>query len=108
MTRSAAAGDAPPLHVSGSRYVHTVLARKNGRLMVHLLNTQGQHRDANVFSYDELPPTPPLLVDIACARKPQRILLQPENRRLKFDWKNGRAIVRVPPVAVHTILEVRD
>ncbi|MCU0449558.1 MAG: alpha-L-fucosidase [Bernardetiaceae bacterium] len=96
----------PILQVQGSSLVHTVLARKNGRAYVHLLNTGGQHHDRNVYSYDELPPTPPLTVSILANEKPQQIIQQPENRPLEFTWENGRATVKVPPVAVHVILEV--
>ncbi len=95
-----------PLKVSGSDEVHTVLASKNGNRLVHLINASGQHANPNVFGYNELRPTPALTVNLKTEKKPKEVRLQPEGKKLEFTFRGGRTEIIVPPVEVHSIVEV--
>ncbi len=96
----------PLLKVSGSDEVHTVLGTKNGNTLVHLINASGHHANPNVFGYNELRPTPVLTVSLKTGRRPKEVRLQPEGKKLEFRFVEGRTEVIVPPVEVHTIVEV--
>ena len=96
----------PVATVSGSHLVHLVVNRLGGKLAVNLINTGGRHADPQVFTYDEVPPLSNLSVTIHTAKKPARIVQQPENKSLPFTFANGTATLTVPTLTVHSILMV--
>ncbi|GAB3541637.1 hypothetical protein [Spirosoma fluminis] len=96
----------PKVEISGTHLVHVVVNQLGSRLAVNLINTGGKHTNPQVFSYDELPPLANLTVRIRLDKKPQRIVQQPENKQLAVTYANGIATVRVPSLAIHSILVV--
>ena len=96
----------PVVTVSGSHLVHLVVNRLASKLAINLINTGGRHADPQVFTYDEVLPLQNLTVTIHTAKKPARIVQQPENKPLPFNFANGRATLTVPTLAVHSILVV--
>jgi hypothetical protein len=92
--------------VSGSRNVHQVLARKNGKTYVHLINTSGPHDNPNVLVYDEVPALPNITVNIRASTAPKTVTLQPENQILKYKYNNGNISITVPSIEIHSILEI--
>ena len=96
----------PVATVSGSHLVHLVVNRLGGKLAVNLINVGGRHADPQVFTFDEVPPLSNLTVTIRTAKKPARIVQQPENKLLPFSFANGTATLTVPTLAVHSILMV--
>jgi hypothetical protein len=94
----------PMVTVEGAGSVEVTLMRKDRSLCVNLVNMDGPHRDANVFTFDELRPTGRLIVRMRCGRRPRRVRLEPSGRTPAWRWRDGVAVVRVPPVAVHTVI----
>jgi hypothetical protein len=92
--------------VTGSTQVHQVLARKNGKLYVHLINTSGPHDNPTVMVYDEVSPIHNVNVSIRLASTPKNVRLQPGNTKLQFTYKNGAVSVRVPELKIHSIVEI--
>jgi hypothetical protein len=92
----------PVATVTGSAEasVDVQVARKDGRLQVHLVNTSGPHRTEPVF--DTIPPVGPLEVAIRVEQAPARVTLQPANVELPFTrTDDGRIRVTVPGLEVH-------
>ncbi|NEW85492.1 MAG: hypothetical protein GZ094_24450, partial [Mariniphaga sp.] len=58
------------------------------------------------IGYDEIPSLKDLTVSIRTAKKPAKIVLQPEGKELKIDYQNGVSKVGVSELAIHSILEV--
>ena len=96
----------PLVDVSGSHLVHVVLAKKQNRLAINLINTGGRHADPQVFTYDEVPPLRNLMVRLRTSQKPRRIVQQPENKVLPVRFTNGVATVTVPQLTLHSVLVV--
>ncbi|GAB3799088.1 hypothetical protein GCM10028819_21630 [Spirosoma humi] len=96
----------PVVEVHGSHLVHVVLNRQGNQLAVNLINTGGRHADPQVFTYDEVPSLTNLTVRLRTARKPTRIVQQPENKLLPIHYTHGIATVTVPKLAVHSVLMV--
>ena len=96
----------PVVTVTGSHLVHVIVNRLKSQLAVNLINTGGRHADPQVFTYDEVPPLTNLNVMIRSAKKPVRIVQQPENKVLPFTYVRGVATLTVPQLAVHSILMV--
>ena len=96
----------PLVEIDGSRMVDVVVRSQRGDLVVHLLDRDGQHMSSEVFSFDELRPTPPLTVRIRCAR-PASVVFAPGRTRPRWTWAKGVLAVAVPPFTVHTAILVR-
>lgn len=96
------------LRVSGSDKIHVVLGKKDASIMVHLVNTNGAHFNSKVMSYDTISPSNMLTVSLKVDKKPKSVKLQPNSKKLKFSYRkeNGELEVLVPPVLVHSIVEI--
>ncbi|MFB2121540.1 hypothetical protein [Parapedobacter sp. 2B3] len=97
----------PKLQVIGSDKIHTTLTYKDSDILVNLINADGPHVNDQVMAYDHIAPSAPLSVRLKINRKPRRVLLQPENRPLKYgyDRESGIVTVAVPAVAIHSIVQ---
>lgn len=49
-----------------------------------------------------------ITLSIELDKKPQKLILQPENRELEFEYKGGRAYVEINRVDIHSIIEICD
>lgn len=96
----------PMVEVQGSKLLHVTVNDLKGKLAINLINAGGNHNSDKVYTYDELPPLTDLNLKIRLPKKPLRIVQQPENKPLPFVYSNGIASVRVPKVAVHSIVWV--
>ncbi|HLF33439.1 MAG TPA: hypothetical protein VI583_04350 [Cyclobacteriaceae bacterium] len=94
------------VNVEGSHLVHLAVNRLNDRMYIHLLNVAGEHINPSATGYDEIPSLKDLVVKINTEKRPAMIILQPEGRRLDVDFKEGVAEIRIPDLAIHSILEV--
>jgi len=92
--------------VSGSNLVHVTVNKLNNRLYVNLVNIAGEHTNQKAIGYDEIPTLKDLTVSINTGQKPAKIVLQPDGRELKSDFKNGVSTVLVSELKIHSILEV--
>ena len=98
----------PMVQVEGSHLVHVSVSRLKGETMVNLINAGGRHEDRRNFNYDEVPPIDDLAVSIALPAQPRAIIQQPEGLSLPFTYQGGRARIRLPTLAINSILEVKD
>ncbi|MEI6276005.1 MAG: alpha-amylase family protein [Prolixibacteraceae bacterium] len=79
----------PAVTVTGSHSVDVTLNRKNEMLIVNLVNAAGPHDNEKVMVHDEIPPLGPLHISISSPIKPQKVMLQPENEKLPFTYRDG-------------------
>lgn len=96
----------PIVKAHGSHELDIVLMKKDGKLLVNLLNTSGPHDNRTCYSFDEIVPLGPIRVEIQMAKRPKRVLLQPEGRPLSFQWSRGKTTLVLPRLEIHAILEV--
>ncbi len=92
----------PMVEVRGSADVDVCVARKDGRLLVNLVNTSGPHQTEPIF--DSVAPVGPLEVAIRQASRPARVTLEPGSRSLPFEHRDGRIRVSVPKVDIHEVV----
>jgi hypothetical protein len=95
---------APLVEVTGSAEVDVCVARKNGNLLVNLVNTSGPHQTEPII--DSIAPLGPLAVIIRQPSKPARVTLEPGNRSLPFDYQDGQIRLTVPKVDLHEVILV--
>lgn len=92
--------------VSGSENLHQVVSKKNGKLYVHLINTNGPHDNPTVMVYEEVAPLANIDVSVRWTKTPKSVRLQPGNTKLPYTYKNGNVLVRVPELKVHSMIEI--
>lgn len=97
-------GFAPVAEVSGSTLVDVVTRRKNGSLMVNLMNVGGNHNVQGVRSFSEIPPIGPITVSVRADQCP-KVTLHPEKREMAVDYRDGIATVTLDRLEIHSILE---
>ena len=86
-----------------------VTALKVGdKLTVQLVNGGGNHSYSSCATDDYIPPVLDVKLSIALDKKPEKLILRPENLELKFEYKDGRAYVDVNRVDIHSIIEICD
>jgi hypothetical protein len=94
------------VRVSGSHLVHVTANKINNIMYVNLVNIAGEHTNQKAIGYDEIPSLKDLTIGINTVQKPAKIIIQPEGRELKIDFRNGVSSVLVPELKIHSILEV--
>jgi hypothetical protein len=95
----------PLVKIEGSHKVHVVPTTKDGKLMVNLINTAGDHANPNYAGFDEIPSLHDLKVSVKLDRKPNVVKLQPEGIRCSFTYSDGMAVVAIPELKIHTVIE---
>lgn len=94
------------VEVTGSHLVHVALNKLNSKTYINLINVAGEHTNQNAVGYDQVPALSNLLVSIQ--GKVSKVVLQPEGKELNTTFVNGKTVVVVPQVEIHSILEVTE
>ena len=92
--------------ISVEGLLELVCLEKEGRLMLQLINANGNHHDAGTQTEDFLPPCLNIRLAIAAPAKPTALILQPEGRSLPFTYEGGEALVSIDRVDIHEVIEV--
>jgi hypothetical protein len=80
------------------------VSKKEGRLLVHLVNSSGDHKNAGIIH--DIEPVGPLNISIQCDSKPLKITLQPEGKTCDFQYSDGKAQLVVDKVNLYEILVI--
>lgn len=96
----------PKIRVEGTKEIHLVLGKKDNSTLIHLINASGSHFNKSIYAYDELRPTPQLKVIYNVEQKPKTVFLQPLNKKLNFKFINNSIEIEIPPVEVHSIIQI--
>ncbi len=79
---------------------------KDGRLMLQIINANGNHSNPNYITEDHIPPLLDLKLSVECGKKDTQIILRPEGKRLSAEYKDGRLFFTVDRVDIHSIVEI--
>ena len=93
--------------VEGSHKINVVTTTKEGKLLIQLVNTSGDHANANVKAFDEIPALYNLKVSVRTSKKPTSVFLQPNGTPLNFDFAKGQVTLTIPELKIHNILEIK-
>jgi hypothetical protein len=93
--------------VEGSHKVNVVTTTKEGKLLVQLVNTSGDHDNPNVKGIDEITPLHNLKISILSSKKPESVLLQPEGTPLEYSFIDGQITLTLPELKIHNVVEIR-
>lgn len=94
----------PIVEISGNPYVDVSAGWKDGRLMIHLVNTSGDHRYADLIN--SIDPVGPMKIRIRSSERPEKVLLQPYGKECGFSYKDGDISLTLPSLEIYDILEI--
>ena len=89
-------------------FVDIVCLQKDGRLMLQLMNGNGNHQSIACDTEDFIPPALDIQLSISAAKPPKKLLLQPEGTELPFTHRDKRAYVELDRLEMHQIIEVHE
>ena len=98
----------PLVQVSGSHEVDVCVRRLNGRLMINLINTSGNHANNENRIVESVPPIGPLQIAIRSSKPPHSLTLQPGGTRLEVNWQDGFARATLPSLELYSIIQVEE
>lgn len=93
------------VEVNGSRNVEVTALEKDGKLCINLVNTSGPHADPTVLTYDEVPKVQNITVKVKI-KKPCEVYLEPQHRKLPFNYENGFLEVKIEELEMYDILVI--
>jgi hypothetical protein len=94
----------PMVEVTGSHHVDVALMRKQGRLLVNLVNTAGPHQSEPIL--ETVPPVGPLQITLRQPQKPDKVTLEPAGTPLAFEFAPGEIKLTVPRLEIHEAVAV--
>lgn len=100
-------GYAPLVSVEGSDYVDVSIMKKNGSIMVNILNMAGEHNATGVRTFREIPPIGPLTVTIRSKKKPSCVIWQPDGIQLALRESDEGYCCTIDRLNIHGILEIQ-
>jgi len=96
------------IEYNGPKFVDIVTARKDGKLLVNLINTGGIYSEARIRAYDEIQPLADLTIDIKTGQPPKSVTLQPENiaPKYRYDAASRKITVTIDRLHIHTVVAI--
>lgn len=91
-----------PLHVE------VMLARQEGRFLVHVLNYFAQKRMGVLVNNEELTPVQEIELRVRTEVPPQRVTLVPEGTALPFFAQGSWTTVRLPRLDLHALVAIES
>jgi hypothetical protein len=85
--------------------VDLIVRRRRGDLAINLVHSAGI--DSNLYTLDQLRPTPPLQLRIRIDRPVVAAELQPQDAALTLHADGDGVVVDVPPFEIHGVVIVK-
>ena len=96
------------VRVEGSHRVNVVTTEKEGKLLIQLVNTSGDHANPNVKGIDEIPVLRDLKISVKTGQRPASVVLQPEGIPLKVDHADGKSTFILPELKIHSVIDISE
>jgi len=94
----------PIVQSNGPVSMETSVVLKKGRTIVHLISFCPVRKAASLDIVEDPFPLVDVSVSVKLAQKPKRVLLAPSVREIPFEYRNGRAHVKVTCLDGHVML----
>lgn len=86
--------------------LEVVVLRKDGKVMIQLVNVGGSHADSSSASDDLIPPVLDITLSLDSTLAGSKLVLQPEGRILPIKRCGERAVISIDRVDIHSVIEV--
>lgn len=87
-------------------FVDIVCLEKEGRILLQLMNGNGNHPNTLCDTEDFIPPLLDIELSIALDSPIKELILQPEGKTLNFSVCDGRAYTKIDRLDMHNVVEV--
>jgi hypothetical protein len=96
------------IEYKGQKFVDIVPCRKDGKLMINLINTGGVYCETKLRAYDEIQALSDIEITIKTKKAPGSVVLQPGNiiPNYAYDAAAQRLTVKINRLDIHTIVAV--
>ncbi len=95
------------VEADGPPQLEVILRRKDGNLMVNLINRgAGETLSANRVIVDDLPPIENVKVRVRLDAEPSSVALVPSGKKLDCSYAGGICCITVPRVPIHEVVVV--
>ena len=81
------------------------LSRKDGELLIHLINTTGAHGSEHTYIYDEITPLYGLTIEVDLPKQPTAVEAVPDGH-IAWSWREGVLYISLERLDIYTILAV--
>ncbi len=96
----------PLVRVSGSQYIDVSLGAREDKLFINLINTSGPHSNKFIHVFDEIPTLRNIEVTVKVDSKPSKVVLQPENRELEYEFNAGQINFKIAELEIHSVIVI--
>ena len=92
----------------GQKFVDIIPAKKDGKLLINLINTSGIYTEGRLKAYDEIQTLTDLEITVKLEKAPKSIKLQPEDKvpQSKYDAAAKKLTVSVEKLQIHSIITI--
>lgn len=88
--------------------VDVVLSENHGKEYIHVINITGEHRSPRIKTFDYIPAVADVIIKYKTARKPNAVLLQPDNTLLKYEYKDETLTVGLEKIDIYDVIEIQN
>ncbi len=96
----------PLVTLEGTHLTDVNISKKEDLLLVHLINTSGNHGSERTYIYDEITPLRGITLRIQCPTPPKNVTAVPA-APFTWHWKNGIVTVELQQLDIYTILTLQ-
>ena len=75
------------------------------KLLVHLINTSGNHGSEHTYIYDEITPLRDLHIEVDCPVSPENVELIPQGHA-EWKWENGVLCLTLEQLDIYTVIAI--
>lgn len=98
----------PLARIEGTRYCNINFTQKDGKLLIQLLNISGEHNNVLVDNVDEILPIYNLKLRLSKDLNPKKATYQPDGIQLEITNTDEGAVIDLPPLHIHGIVEIEQ
>jgi hypothetical protein len=96
----------PVVKLQGPATVELAVRKKNGELLIHLMNCTNMQVAPDYVAGDFVPPVGPMGISIELPQAPRKVTLEPQQQVLSGTYANGRWSGKLPQIEIHGIVRV--
>jgi hypothetical protein len=93
------------IEYSGQKFIDIITAKKDGKLLINLTNTNGIYSELRLRAYDEILPLTDIKISVKIKTEPASVMLQPENTvpEYNYDSQTQKLTVNINRLDIHSV-----
>lgn len=96
----------PLVEVDGPPCIDVAVRKKDGKLLIHFLNTAGMQVGSAYTIIDFIPTSGPLTVRVRLETAPSSVSLVPADDEIAYTWADGVLVLTLPSLHIHNVVVI--